>query len=66
MPIFRAIRSIFLVETPLAHDSATAAATARTAHEYLSIKPSGKYVPARRLGMHSTMPSTGVANPRSR
>lgn len=36
-----------------------AVATARSAHEYLSIKPSGKYVPARRLGMHSTMPSTG-------
>ena len=43
MPIFRAIRSILLVETPLAHDSATAAATARSAREYLSIRPSGKY-----------------------
>lgn len=33
MPIFRAIRSIFLVETPLVHDSATAAATAWSACE---------------------------------
>ena len=31
MPIFRSIRSIFLLETPLAYDSATAATTARSA-----------------------------------
>ena len=66
MPIFRAIHSIFLVETPLAHDSATAAATARSAREYLSIRPSGKYVPARSLGMRSAMSPTGVVSPRSR
>ena len=57
---------IFLVETSLAHDSTTAAATARSAREYLSIRPSGKYVPARTLGVRSTMPLTGVASPRSR
>lgn len=38
MPILRAIRSIFLVETPFAHDSATAL----SAREWRSIIPSGK------------------------
>lgn len=33
IPTLRAILSIFLVDTPLAHDSATAAATARSARE---------------------------------
>lgn len=42
MPILRAIRSIFLVDTPFAHGSATAAATARSAREQRSIMPSGK------------------------
>ena len=66
MPIFWAIRSIFLVETPLAHDFAAAAAPARSARDYLSIRPSGKCVSARSLGMRSTMSPTGVASPRSR
>ncbi len=42
MPIFRAIRSILLIETPFAHDSATAAATAWSARELRSIIPLGK------------------------
>lgn len=66
MPILRAIRSIFLVEAPFAHDSATAAATARSAREQRSIMPSGKWAPALSLGMRGAMSPTGVARPRSR
>ena len=46
MPILRAIRSIFLVETPFAHDSATAL----SAREWRSIIPSGEVGPGPQLG----------------
>ena len=55
----RAIRSIFLVETPSAHDSATAAAAARSVRGYLSIRPVGKCVPAHSVGMRSAMSPGG-------
>ena len=42
MPMVRATRFTFLVDTPLAAISDTAAMTARSAREYRSMRPSGK------------------------